>query len=269
MSTKQLINKIHNIECVQFMEDSILDKSIDLIIEDRPYGKLPQNKVKWDKSYKIDGIFEQYKRILKDNGQLVIWGQQPMLSFVLIEALDNDFDYRFEEIWEKPGSTWSSNSIPLKVHEQFIVFKKHEAKVSDCIFNLKDVMGEGVPYYKDATNWNEHNAVQNLQRTKTKNIIQSDGERYPRSVLKAPSKQYMKMKDRTSHPTQKSQDISDWQIKGLSNKDSLVYIPFAGSGTEIISCIKYNRNWIATELNNEYINDIITPRINTYLKSNN
>lgn len=246
------------------MKNSIKDKSIDLIIEDRPYGKLPKNKVKWDKSYKIEGIFREYNRILKDDGQLIIWGQQPMLSFVLLEALQNNFEYRFEVIWEKPGSTWSSNYIPLKVHEQFIVFKKKNSKVSDCTFNLKDIMGQGKPYFKDASNWNEHNSVQNLQRTKTKTIIKSDGERYPRSVLQAPSKQYMKKEDRTKHPTQKSSSISDWQVKGLSNKGDLVYIPFAGSGTEIISCIKNNRNYIATEIDKEYIDNIIIPRINTY-----
>lgn len=244
------------------MKNNIQDNTINLIIEDRPYGKLPKNKVNWDKSYQINNIFQQYKRILKDSGQLVIWGQQPMLSFVLLEALENDFEYRFEEIWEKPGSTWSSNSIPLKVHEQFIVFKKKNCKVKDCTFNLKSIMGEGKPYFKDTSNWNEHNAVQNLQRTKTKTIIKSDGERYPRSVLQAPSKQYMKKKDRTNHPTQKSLQISDWQIKGLSNEGDLVYIPFAGSGTEILSCIKNKRNYIATETNKQYIYDIIIPRIN-------
>lgn len=46
-----------------------------------------------------------------------------------------------------------------------------------------------------------------------------------------------------------------------SNEGDLVYIPFAGSGSEIESCIKNNRNWIATELNEEYINDVICPRI--------
>lgn len=243
------------------MKKYISDKSIDLIIEDRPYGKLPKNKVKWDHSWKVEDIFKEYKRILKDTGQIVLWGQQPMLSFVLIEALENDFEYRFEEIWEKPGSTWSSNYIPLKVHEQFQVFKKIKTKVSDCTFNLKDIMGEGTPYYKDATNWNEHNAVQNLERTKTKTIIKSDGERYPRSVLKAPSKQYMKKNERTYHPTQKSSLISDWIVKGLSNRGDVVYIPFAGSGTEIESCIKLKRNWIATENVEEYIKNIIIPRI--------
>lgn len=256
---KEIINKVHNLDCLQFMKEKIKDKSIDLIIEDRPYGKLPKNKVAWDTTFEFKGIFDEYYRILKDNGQLVIWGQQPMLSFILIEAINSGFDFRFEVIWEKPGSTWSSNYIPLKVHEQFIVLKKSKTKVSDCTFNLREVMTQGKPYYKDCSNSVEKNSVQNIKRKNM--IVQSDGERYPRSVLKAPSKQYMKKNLRTTHPTQKSLDISDWQIKALSNEGDVVYIPFGGSGTEIVSAKSLNRNYIATELNKDYIENIINKRL--------
>ena len=257
-----IINKIHNCDCLQFMKENIKDKSIDLIIEDRPYGKLPKNKVSWDSTFEFKGIFKEYFRILKDNGQLVIWGQQPMISFILIEALENGFDFRFEVIWEKPGASWSSNYIPLKVHEQFIVLKKSKAKVSDCTFNLKDVMTQGTPYYRDCSNTVDKNSVQNLKRKNM--IIQSNGTRYPRSVLKAPSKQYMKKELRTDHPTQKSFDISDWQVKALSNEGDIIFIPFAGGGTEVISYHKLNRNYIATELNNDYIENIILKRLDRY-----
>lgn len=255
----EILNKIHNCDCIEFMKNKIEDKSIDLIIEDRPYGKLPKNKVAWDSTFEFKGIFDEYFRILKDNGQLVIWGQQPMISFILIEAINSGFEYRFEVIWEKPGASWSSNHIPLKVHEQFIVLKKSKAKVSDCTFNLKDIMTEGTPYYKDCSNSVDKNSVQNIKRKNM--IVQNNGIRYPRSVLKAPSKQYMKKKFRTEHPTQKPLDISDWQVKALSNEGDIIYIPFGGSGTEIVSSKNLNRNYIATELNNEYIENIILSRL--------
>ena len=62
-------------------------------------------------------------------------------------------------------------------------------------------------------------------------------------------------------PCQKPLASSERIIKASSNEGDLVYIPFAGSGSEIISCIKNNRNWIATETNEEYINEVIYPRI--------
>lgn len=69
-------------------------------------------------------------------------------------------------------------------------------------------------------------------------------------------------KVRYGHKTQKPQDITDRIIKASSNENDLVYIPFAGSGSEIVSCIRNNRNYLATELNKEYIEEIIIPRIN-------
>lgn len=49
----------------------------------------------------------------------------------------------------------------------------------------------------------------------------------------------------------------------------LVYIPFAGSGSEIVACIRNKRNWIATEINKQYIDEIIIPRINKISSNTN
>ena len=68
-------------------------------------------------------------------------------------------------------------------------------------------------------------------------------------------------KVRYGHKTQKPQDITDRIIKASSDEGDLVYIPFAGSGSEIVSCVRNNRNYISTELNNEYIKKIIYSRL--------
>jgi DNA modification methylase len=68
-------------------------------------------------------------------------------------------------------------------------------------------------------------------------------------------------KVRYGHKTQKPKDITDRIILASSNENDLVYIPFAGSGSEIESCIRNNRNYIATETNNDYIENIINLRI--------
>lgn len=68
-------------------------------------------------------------------------------------------------------------------------------------------------------------------------------------------------KIRYGHKTQKPKDITNRIIKSSSNKGQLVYIPFAGSGSKVISCINNNRNYLATETNKEYINNIIMKRI--------
>lgn len=68
-------------------------------------------------------------------------------------------------------------------------------------------------------------------------------------------------KERFNHPSQKPLSICERIIKASSNNNDLIYIPFVGSGSEIIACIRNNRNYIATEINNEYIINIIIPRI--------
>ena len=70
-----------------------------------------------------------------------------------------------------------------------------------------------------------------------------------------------KMPEYKNHPTQKPLSICDRIVKVHSNEKDLVYIPFAGSGSEIESCIRNNRNWIATEISEKYIQEIIIPRI--------
>jgi len=69
-----------------------------------------------------------------------------------------------------------------------------------------------------------------------------------------------------AHPTEKPYTAEERIVLSSSNKGDIVYIPFAGSDSDIKACIKNNRNYIATEINKEYINDIIIPRINNIKK---
>lgn len=75
------------------------------------------------------------------------------------------------------------------------------------------------------------------------------------------SKERFKLKSGKTFPTVKAQKLCDRIINASSNEDDLVYIPFAGSGSEVISCIRNNRKWLATEINVGYIDEIIKPRI--------
>ena len=71
--------------------------------------------------------------------------------------------------------------------------------------------------------------------------------------------------ERWGHSTQKPLELCDRIIKASSDEGDLVYIPFAGSGSEIIACIKNKRNYMATEINNDYIINIIIPRIQQHM----
>lgn len=64
------------------------------------------------------------------------------------------------------------------------------------------------------------------------------------------------IKDR-KHPSEKPIQLANRCVKVFSRENDLVYIPFAGSGNDIVACINNNRRWIATEINAKYINIII------------
>ena len=63
-------------DCLEIMKQ-IKDKSIDMILCDLPYGT---TKCKWDVVIPFDKLWEQYNRIIKDNGAILIYGQEPFSS---------------------------------------------------------------------------------------------------------------------------------------------------------------------------------------------
>lgn len=94
--------------------------SIDLILCDLPYGT---TRNKWDKIIDLDKLWEHYNRIIKDNGAIVLFSQQPFSS-KLIES--NPKMFRYEWIWVKGLATGHLNAkkMPLKKHENILVFYK-------------------------------------------------------------------------------------------------------------------------------------------------
>lgn len=100
---------------------------------------------------------------------------------------------------------------------------------------------------------NEYNAL----------VEQYKNERYPFNLPTGVTDvwEFTPDKIRYGHKTQKPQDITDRIINTSSNEGDLVYIPFAGSGSEIVSCINNKRNYLATETNKQYIDEMIIPRI--------
>ena len=107
-------------DCLELMKD-IPDKSIDLILCDLPYGTT-QNK--WDTVIPFDKLWEQYNRIIKDNGAILLFSQMPFGANLI---MSNPKMFRYEWIWEKENGTGFLNAkkMPLKKHENILVFYKH------------------------------------------------------------------------------------------------------------------------------------------------
>jgi site-specific DNA-methyltransferase (adenine-specific) len=102
------INKIYNGDCLELMQE-IKDKSIDMILCDLPYNL---TRCKWDVMIPLDKLWEQYKRIIKDNGAIVLTACQPFTSMLVMSNLKM---FRYEWIWEKTKATESNLYYPKRI----------------------------------------------------------------------------------------------------------------------------------------------------------
>ena len=111
-------NKIilSNSDCLESMKN-IKDKSIDMILCDLPYGT---TACKWDVVIPFEQLWEQYNRIIKDNGAIVLFGSEPFSSYLRMSNIKN---YKYDWIWEKSKGLGfqHSKNMPLKRHENISV----------------------------------------------------------------------------------------------------------------------------------------------------
>lgn len=224
------LNKIYNEDCLEGMK-RIPDKSVDMILCDLPYGT---TRNKWDSVIPLEPLWEQYERVIKDNGAIVLFAQSP---FDKILGASNLKLFRYEWIWEKTTATGHLNAkkMPMKAHENVLVFYKklpvynpqkttgHPRKVSTAEHKRNS---------KATTNWGEH-GLTGYDST----------ERYPRSVQVFPTD---KQKDAT-HPTQKPVALCEYMIKTYTNEGAVVLDNASGYATTAIACINTNRSYIGFE----------------------
>lgn len=118
-------NQVLQGDCLELMKD-IPDKSIDMILCDLPYGT---TACKWDTIIPFELLWEQYKRIIKDNGAIVLTASQPFTSALV---MSNPTWFRYEMIWSKNRGTglFNAKKIPMKSHENILVFYLDKAEIS-------------------------------------------------------------------------------------------------------------------------------------------
>lgn len=242
MKIENMINKVHLGDCLELMKD-IPDGSIDMVLCDLPYGTT-QNK--WDTIIPFDKLWEQYERIIKQNGAIVLTSQSP---FDKVLACSNLKLFRYELIWRKsrPSGHLNANRMPLKAHENILVFYKKLP-----VYNKQ--MTKGKPnHVKDgsirqtkATN-NNYGSFENVAQKAT-------DLKNPVSVLDFSQQDPNKI----IHPTQKPVALFEYLIKTYTNEGDVVLDNCAGSGTTGEACINTKRKYILMEKEEKYfgiIND--------------
>jgi len=111
------INKVYNQDCLEGMK-YINDKSIDMILCDLPYGTT-QNK--WDSIIDLKLLWNQYRRIIKENGVIVLHGMELFSAYLI---LSNSEWYKYKWYWQKDRGTGHLNAkkMPMRNIEEILVF---------------------------------------------------------------------------------------------------------------------------------------------------
>lgn len=236
------INKVYHMDCLDGMK-LIKDKSIDMILCDLPYGT---TKCKWDIIIPFKPLWEQYERIIKDNGAIILFGSQPFTSLLINSNIKL---FKYEIIWDKvkPSSGLLAKKQPLKSHENICIFYKKQPTYN--------------PQMEIGTQWHRGG-------NKRKSAFTGETEIYDKAKSDETNLKYPKSiktisnADNTKrlHPTQKPIELIEWLIKTYSNEGDLILDNCMGSGTTAIACINTNRNYIGFEKEKEYI-DMIENRI--------
>lgn len=238
-------------DCLELMKN-IPDKSIDMILCDLPYGT---TACKWDVIIPFEPLWEQYHRIIKDNGAIVLTASQPFTSVLVCSNLGL---FKYCWVWEKTTSSnfLQSNFQPRKTHEDVCIFSKYNASYTknNRKMNYFPIMW-GETKYQINENKNKPKSWENrMSKDYNVKITNNSGQKFPESIIKFKSD-----KDKL-HPTQKPVALFEYLIKTYTNEGDLVLDNCAGSGTTGIACINTKRGFILMEQEEKYY-DIINNRI--------
>ncbi|MCF8308964.1 MAG: site-specific DNA-methyltransferase [Bacteroidales bacterium] len=239
------LNKIYHSDCIDLMSE-IEDQTIDLIVADPPYNlrknfgndsdlwETFEDWLEWTKKW----IFES-KRILKPTGSIFIYGIHHYLCYLQVYLYEIGMYYRRQIIWHYENGFSGYKNGPAATYEPLLWFSKS----NDFVYNpirepYKSQKRLKNKIYKNGKVWEPH----------------PEGK-HAGDVWKFPTLAGSRFKnEKVDHPTQKPLSISNRIIQHFSLPNSIVYIPFAGSGSECVSCKSNKRNFIASEINSNYIN---------------
>lgn len=232
-------------DCLELMKE-IPDKSIDMILCDLPYGT---TACKWDNVIPFEPLWEQYNRIIKDNGAIVLFGSEPFSSALRMSNIKN---FKYDWIWEKnAGSNFANVKYqPMKEHEIISVFAKQKTKYFPIMQERAETGKKRVKTnVKSNTNGSGVTSILPYGKSKKYNDL-----RYPSSIQKF-------NRERGLHPTQKPVALLEYLIKTYTNEGEIVLDNCMGSGSTCVACVNTNRHYIGFEKEPKYY-DIACKRLN-------
>ena len=236
------LNRIYNEDCLEGMK-RIPDGSVDMILCDLPYGT---TACKWDTIIPFEPLWEQYERVIKDNGAIILTAAQPFTSVLV---MSNPKIFRYQWYWNKNKVTGFANAKkqPLRNVEDIVVFYKKLPtykpqgliEINKTKKNGKSVGGETLR--------------KNIEDSSGKGSLRTSGHTYVQKYTNYPRQAlYINSESKTVHPTQKPVALFEYLIKTYTNEGETVLDNCMGSGTTAIASMRTGRNYIGFELDEEY-----------------
>lgn len=222
-----------NGDCLELMKN-IPDKSIDMILCDLPYGT---TACKWDIVIPFEDLWEQYNRIIKDNGAIALFCCQPFTSVLVNSNLKG---YKHHWIWLKNRGTGFqvAKYRPMMKTEDIIVFTKKGEKIN----YYPQMIKLDKPYF--SRNSSSSNGTNPLAHFNSGGKMVDS--KYPTNVL-----DFSKVA-KPLHPTQKPVPLLEYLIKTYTLESETVLDNCMGSGSTGVACKHLNRKFIGIELDRKY-----------------
>lgn len=232
-------------DCLDVMK-SIDDKSIDMILCDLPYGT---TACKWDNIIPFEPLWEQYERIIKNRGAIVLFGSEPFSS--LLRASNMKW-FRYDIIWnkKKPSNFQMMNFQPGRIHEIISVFSDSPAVYcNNKHMRYYPIKIKIKPYTRKTSFYGSKNSTLREGHTIKELGEKTRDTKHPVSIIEF-SNANIKTK---VHPTEKPAALFEYLIKTYTNEGELVLDNCAGSGTTGVACINTKRNFILIEKELKYV----------------
>lgn len=230
-------------DCLELM-NKIPDKSIDMILCDLPYGT---TKNKWDSVLPFDKMWEQYDRIIKENGCIALFADGMFMSDLM---QSNKKLWRYNLVWDKEliSGFLNANRMPLRSHEEICIFYKKLPTYNPQFTEGEPLHGMGTKFSQEKNKNNNYGNFDSCNNPSAKRT--GDTKKYPKSIVKFPRPASCVM----IHPTQKPVELLEWLIKTYTNENDFVLDNCMGSGSTGVAAVGVNRNFIGMELEKKYFN---------------
>lgn len=230
-----MTNRLLNGDCLEMLKQ-VENNSVDLVIADLPYG---QTNCKWDSIIDIDKLWEQLKRVGKDNTAFIFFCTT-RFGYQLIKS--NEKWFRYDLVWSKPNSKsgfLNANKMPLRRHEMIYVFYKKLP-----LYNIADNHTKLPCEYRDYDFSNNH--IYGKMTVVKKGSTPTWEPKLPNSIIES------NVHTKKLHPTEKPQNILNHLIKYYSKAGDTILDPTMGCGSCGLASTTLGRNFIGIEMNKEY-----------------